>query len=202
MAIAAGVTMGKGLGENARAALITRGLAEMTRMALTQGAQRETLMGFAGLGDLLLTATSLTSRNTSFGLRPRQGPIGRPTACRRREAERGGAHRRGRVPTRPAAGVELPVAEAVRARGRRDRGRRGDRRRCCTGRCRSASDDRPIRLQQGPCLLDPALALDPAGEIDRVVDPLASSCGSLGQLAEAGDAQLAEAAARSPCRCP
>ena len=67
VAIAAGVTMGKGLGENARAALITRGLAELTRLALALGARRETLMGLAGLGDLLLTATSLTSRNTSFG---------------------------------------------------------------------------------------------------------------------------------------
>src|SRR5690606_3575276 len=67
VAIAAGITMGKQLGENARAALITRGLAEMTRIALAQGARRETLMGLAGLGDLILTATSLTSRNTSFG---------------------------------------------------------------------------------------------------------------------------------------
>jgi glycerol-3-phosphate dehydrogenase (NAD(P)+) len=67
IAIAAGVVMGKGLGENARAAVITRGLAELTRLATALGARRETMMGLSGLGDLLLTATSLTSRNTSFG---------------------------------------------------------------------------------------------------------------------------------------
>jgi glycerol-3-phosphate dehydrogenase (NAD(P)+) len=114
IAIAAGVAMGKGLGENARAALITRGLAEMTRIALTQGAQRETLMGLAGLGDLVLTATSLTSRNTSFGHALALGGHVDELLGRGRLSE--GAYtaeaacRLGR-----AAGVELPIAEAVRA---------------------------------------------------------------------------------------
>ena len=67
LAIAAGIVMGRGLGENAKAALITRGLAELTRLGEALGARRETLMGLAGLGDLLLTAGSLTSRNMAFG---------------------------------------------------------------------------------------------------------------------------------------
>jgi glycerol-3-phosphate dehydrogenase (NAD(P)+) len=67
LAIAAGMVSGRGLGENARAALITRGLAELGRLGAALGARRETLMGLAGLGDLILTASSLTSRNMAFG---------------------------------------------------------------------------------------------------------------------------------------
>lgn len=67
LALASGVVMGLGLGENARAGLITRGLAELTRLGVALGARPETLAGLAGLGDLILTAMSLTSRNTSFG---------------------------------------------------------------------------------------------------------------------------------------
>lgn len=69
IALAAGMTMGHGLGENARAALITRGLAEMARLAEAMGGQRTTLMGLSGLGDLLLTATSEQSRNYRLGLK-------------------------------------------------------------------------------------------------------------------------------------
>ena len=68
MAIAAGVAIGAGLGDSARAALITRGFAEMQRFAETQGGRPDTLHGLSGLGDLLLTATSAKSRNYSFGL--------------------------------------------------------------------------------------------------------------------------------------
>lgn len=67
LAIAAGIVAGRGLGENAKAALITRGLAELTRLGDALGARRETLRGLAGLGDLLLTAGSRTSRNMAFG---------------------------------------------------------------------------------------------------------------------------------------
>ena len=59
--------MGTGLGESARAALMTRGYAEMQRLALTLGANPETLAGLSGFGDLVLTCTSTQSRNTSFG---------------------------------------------------------------------------------------------------------------------------------------
>lgn len=68
MAIAAGVVIGAGLGESARAALITRGFAEMQRFALGLGARAETLAGLSGLGDLILTSTSTQSRNLRFGL--------------------------------------------------------------------------------------------------------------------------------------
>ncbi len=68
MAIAAGATIGAGLGESARAAVITRGYAEMQSFAAVCGADPETLMGLSGLGDLLLTCTSAQSRNYSFGV--------------------------------------------------------------------------------------------------------------------------------------
>jgi glycerol-3-phosphate dehydrogenase (NAD(P)+) len=67
MAVAAGMVAGLGLGTNSIAALITRGLAEMTRLALAQGARVETLMGLAGLGDLVLTSTGSLSRNRYVG---------------------------------------------------------------------------------------------------------------------------------------
>jgi glycerol-3-phosphate dehydrogenase (NAD(P)+) len=68
MAIAAGACQGLGLGSNALAALITRGLAEMTRLAVALGARPETLSGLAGLGDLVLTCTGSLSRNRSVGI--------------------------------------------------------------------------------------------------------------------------------------
>lgn len=68
IAIAAGAVIGAGLGENARAALITRGVAELGRLAGALGGRVETVSGLSGLGDLLLTATSPASRNYSFGL--------------------------------------------------------------------------------------------------------------------------------------
>jgi glycerol-3-phosphate dehydrogenase (NAD(P)+) len=67
MAIAAGIVDGRELGDNARAALLTRGLAEITRLAVAKGGRAETLMGLSGLGDLVLTASSLQSRNYSLG---------------------------------------------------------------------------------------------------------------------------------------
>lgn len=73
IAVAAGVTIGAGLGENARAALITRGLAEITRLATALGGQPATLAGLAGLGDLLLTCTGASSRNYQMGLALGQG---------------------------------------------------------------------------------------------------------------------------------
>ena len=68
IAIAAGVVMGAGLGESARAALMTRGYAEMVRFAMGLGARAETLAGLSGFGDLVLTCTSTQSRNLRYGL--------------------------------------------------------------------------------------------------------------------------------------
>lgn len=73
MAIAAGIADGLGLGANTRAALITRGLAEMVRFGTALGGQRETFMGLAGLGDLVLTCTDNQSRNRRFGYALAQG---------------------------------------------------------------------------------------------------------------------------------
>ena len=69
IAIAAGAIIGAGLGENARAALITRSLAELGRLTLSLGGRAETVMGLSGLGDLLLTCTGAASRNFSLGWR-------------------------------------------------------------------------------------------------------------------------------------
>ncbi len=68
VAIGAGAVIGAGLGESARAALVTRGYAEMVRLAVARGARAETLAGLSGLGDLILTCTSDKSRNFRFGL--------------------------------------------------------------------------------------------------------------------------------------
>jgi len=73
LAIAAGIVVGHGLGENARAALLSRGLAELAALGAAMGARPETLMGLSGLGDLMLTALSPTSRNTAFGMAVGQG---------------------------------------------------------------------------------------------------------------------------------
>jgi len=73
IAIAAGVCFGLGLGHNSAAALITRGLAEMTRLGCALGGRRETLAGLAGLGDLVLTCTGALSRNRSLGVALGQG---------------------------------------------------------------------------------------------------------------------------------
>jgi glycerol-3-phosphate dehydrogenase (NAD(P)+) len=115
VAVAAGVVMGTGLGENARAALVTRGLAEIGRLAEARGGRRETMLGLAGLGDLFLTATSLTSRNTAFGHDLGRGAtVAELTAAGRPLAE-------GAWTAAPAcslaagAGVELPITQAVRA---------------------------------------------------------------------------------------
>lgn len=67
LAIAAGIVEGRGLGENARSAIITRGIAEMARFSRAKGGQEETLMGLSGIGDILLTCTSPKSRNYTLG---------------------------------------------------------------------------------------------------------------------------------------
>lgn len=88
MAIACGIIMGRGMGDNARAALITRGLAEMVRLALAKGGKAETLMGLSGLGDLTLTCSSIQSRNHALGLALGKGEdLARFLSARRSVAE-------------------------------------------------------------------------------------------------------------------
>lgn len=115
LAIACGIAEGRNLGQNARAALIARGFMEMTRFALAQGAKRETLAGLAGLGDLVLTCSSTSSRNFSLGKGIGEGrPILELMADRTTVAE--GAF------TAPVLaklarerGVEMPIVFAVDA---------------------------------------------------------------------------------------
>lgn len=111
VAVAAGAVIGAGLGENARAALITRGLAELGRLALTLGGKRETVMGLSGLGDLLLTCTGPASRNFSLGLALGRGEALADVLAARSAVTEG-------VATAPAlvaraAGVDLPICTAV-----------------------------------------------------------------------------------------
>lgn len=73
IAIAAGVIHGRGMGESARCALVTRGLAEMGRLAKAMGAKKSTLMGMCGMGDLMLTCSSMQSRNFSLGFQLGEG---------------------------------------------------------------------------------------------------------------------------------
>lgn len=107
IAIAAGVVIGAGLGDSARAALVTRGYAEMQRLALSLGARAETLAGLSGLGDLFLTCTSSQSRNFAHGL-----ALGAGKEPPQATVE-GVATAQAVVQVASARGVDLPVAEMV-----------------------------------------------------------------------------------------
>ena len=115
IALAAGISDGLGYGDNAKAALMTRGLAEIARLGVALGAHPLTFAGLAGLGDLVATCSSPLSRNRSVGLALAQGrPLSEVLAGMRQVAEG--------VPTTAAArllaqrrGVEMPITEAVHA---------------------------------------------------------------------------------------
>jgi glycerol-3-phosphate dehydrogenase (NAD(P)+) len=113
LAIACGIVVGRGLGENARAALITRGLAEVTRLALAKGGRAETLMGLAGIGDLILTCTSLKSRNTSLGFELGQGKTLAEILSSRRSIAEGVSTAAAVNALAESIGVEMPIAGAV-----------------------------------------------------------------------------------------
>lgn len=113
LAIAAGAVQGRGLGDSARAAVIARGFAEMTRLGVAIGAKAETMAGLSGLGDLILTATSPQSRNFSLGVEIGRGARIAEILAGRRAVTEG-------VSTAPAivlmakrAGVETPISAAV-----------------------------------------------------------------------------------------
>ncbi|MDH3900350.1 MAG: NAD(P)-dependent glycerol-3-phosphate dehydrogenase [Gammaproteobacteria bacterium] len=113
LAIASGITDGLGLGANSRAALITRGLAEIIRLGDAMGARRETLMGLAGIGDLILTCTDDQSRNRQLGLALGQG---KPLALALEEIGQvveGFNTAREVVQLARQYKVELPIAEQV-----------------------------------------------------------------------------------------
>ena len=113
LAIACGVVLGRGLGENARAALITRGLAEVTRLTLAKGGRAETLMGLAGIGDLILTCTSLKSRNTSLGFELGQGRALDEILAGRRSVAEGVTTAAAVTALAARIGVEMPIASAI-----------------------------------------------------------------------------------------
>lgn len=115
VAIACGVAEGRRLGDGARAALITRGFAELTRLGLAMGARMETLSGLCGLGDLVLTCASLTSRNTSLGAALGEGRALRDVLSERRSVAEGVASAPAVVALAAKHGVEMPICAAVEA---------------------------------------------------------------------------------------
>lgn len=110
IAIACGLAMGAGLGESARAALITRGFAEITRFAVARGALPETLGGLSGFGDLVLTCTSAQSRNYSHGLM-----LGRGEASAQGKTIEGVATARAVSKLAEKAKIEMPILSTVAA---------------------------------------------------------------------------------------
>jgi len=115
LAIACGISEGRGLGKSAHAALISRGFAEMTRLALKLGAKRETLAGLCGLGDLVLTCSSPQSRNMSCGLALGRGVHLDDILSERRAVTEGVASAPAVVALAKRHGVEMPICEAVDA---------------------------------------------------------------------------------------
>ena len=155
LAIACGVVEGKRLGQNARAAVIARGFAEMTRFGLTYGAREETLAGLAGLGDLVLTCNSTSSRNFSLG----QGHRRRPRGVR---ADGRPPHRRRRRVHRPRPSPPRRKARGRHAAGHRSRRsveRPGERRRASRTIARpSAARRRTLEIDRDALLFPVAVA--------------------------------------------
>lgn len=115
LAIACGIVQGKGMGDNTRAALITRGLAEVVRLGLAKGAQAETLMGLCGIGDLTLTCNAMQSRNFSLGVALGSG---RPLADilgERKAVTEGVFSARAVIELAGRLGVDMPICTAVNA---------------------------------------------------------------------------------------
>ncbi len=115
LAIASGIVVGRRLGANAQAALITRGFAELTRFGLAIGARAETLEGLSGLGDLILTCSSAQSRNMSLGLALGEGRTLAEVLGSRKSVSEGAHTAAAAVARAKAVGVEMPICEAVRA---------------------------------------------------------------------------------------
>ena len=115
LAIACGVVEGKGLGQNARAALIGRGFAEMTRFGLAFGAKRETLAGLSGLGDLVLTCSSTSSRNYSLGKGIGEGRSAAELLSDRKTVAEGAFTAPVLARLAREKGIDMPIVDAVDA---------------------------------------------------------------------------------------
>jgi glycerol-3-phosphate dehydrogenase (NAD(P)+) len=113
MAIAAGIIDGLGLGHNTRAALITRGLAEISRIAVRKGANPLTLAGLAGMGDLILTCTGDLSRNRSVGVGLGQGKTLKEVLASMTQVAEGVKTSKSAYDLSKKLGVEMPITEAV-----------------------------------------------------------------------------------------
>ena len=113
LAIACGVVEGRRLGLNARAALISRGFAEMTRFGLAKGARAETLAGLAGLGDLVLTCSSTSSRNFSLGKGIGEGARPADLLADRKTVAEGAFTAPVLKRAADALGVDMPIVAAV-----------------------------------------------------------------------------------------
>ena len=113
IAVAAGILEGLGLGNNTRAALITRGLAEITRLGVALGADPFTFAGLAGMGDLILTATGALSRNRSLGMAIGQGQTLEQALAGKQSVAEGVNTARAAVDLGRRHNVELPIAEQV-----------------------------------------------------------------------------------------
>jgi glycerol-3-phosphate dehydrogenase (NAD(P)+) len=115
LAIACGVVEGRGLGQNARAALIARGFAEMTRFGLACGAKRETLVGLSGLGDLVLTCSSTSSRNYSLGIGIGEGRSPAELLSNRKTIAEGAFTAPVLARVSQEKGIDMPIVNAVDA---------------------------------------------------------------------------------------
>lgn len=113
LAIASGIVQGRGLGENAKAALITRGLAEIRRFAKVMGGREETVMGLSGLGDVILTCSSMKSRNMSLGFSLGQGEVLDIILSRRHHVTEGVTSALSLHKLAKQLGVDMPICEAV-----------------------------------------------------------------------------------------
>ena len=113
IAVAAGMLEGLGLGHNPRAALITRGLAEITRLGIAMGADPPTFAGLAGMGDLILTTTGSLSRNRALGVALGQGESLEDYRARHRSVAEGANTSRAAAALARAKGVEMPITEKV-----------------------------------------------------------------------------------------
>lgn len=115
LAIACGIVEGKALGDNARAALITRGLAEIVRLGGAKGAQAETLMGLCGIGDLTLTCNAMQSRNFSLGAALGKGQTLDDVLAQRHSVAEGVFSAPSVIELAGRLGVDMPICTAVNA---------------------------------------------------------------------------------------
>jgi len=113
IAIASGIAAGRKFGENARSTLVTLGLAESMRLGLAKGAARETFMGLAGIGDLMLTANSLQSRNTSLGVALGEGRTLAEVLAGRREVTEGAFSVEALADLAQRLGLDMPITEML-----------------------------------------------------------------------------------------